>query len=73
MKIIFDKIMEYVLKLLNKELFEVKEDLINNTLKSNEKYHNWINKQVLHPFVFVYEYDYQCQQIQKHIACISII
>jgi len=31
-------------KELNKDVYEIKQDLINNTLKSNEKYHNWINK-----------------------------
>ena len=30
-------------KELNKDLFIIKEDLFNNTLKCNEKYHNWIN------------------------------
>ena len=30
-------------KQLNKEIYEVKQDLLNNTLKSNEKYHKWIN------------------------------
>ena len=31
-------------KLLNKELFQIKEDLLNNTLLSNSKYHDWINQ-----------------------------
>lgn len=31
-------------KTLNKELYEIKEDLLNNTLKCNKKYHYWINK-----------------------------
>ena len=31
-------------KELNKDLYEIKQDLINNTLKSNNKYHEWINK-----------------------------
>ncbi len=39
-------------KQLNKELFEIKEDLLNNTLLSNEKYHNWININRLKIFPF---------------------
>jgi hypothetical protein len=31
-------------KELNKDLYEIKQDLINNTLNSNIKYHEWINK-----------------------------
>ena len=31
-------------KELNKDLYEIKQDLINNTLNSNNKYHEWINK-----------------------------
>uniref|UniRef100_A0A6C0EFP5 Uncharacterized protein n=1 Tax=viral metagenome TaxID=1070528 RepID=A0A6C0EFP5_9ZZZZ len=31
-------------KQLNKDLYEIKQDLINNTLNSNIKYHEWINK-----------------------------
>ena len=30
-------------KELNKDLYEIKEDLLNKTLKSNVKYHKWIN------------------------------
>jgi hypothetical protein len=50
-------------KELNKDVYEIKQDLINNTLKSNEKYHNWIN---LHrnnifykDFINSYEFDIQ--------------
>ncbi len=50
-------------KQLNKEIYEIKQDFINNTLKSNEKYHKWIN---LHrdnifykDFVNSYEFDIQ--------------
>ena len=32
-----------VRKELNKDLYEIKEDLLNSTLNSNIKYHNWIN------------------------------
>jgi hypothetical protein len=31
-------------KELNKDLYDIKEDLIKNTLTSNPKYHNWIKK-----------------------------
>jgi hypothetical protein len=31
-------------KELNKDLYEIKQDLLNNTLNSNNKYHEWINK-----------------------------
>jgi hypothetical protein len=31
-------------KELNKDLYEIKQDLLNNTLDSNIKYHEWINK-----------------------------
>ena len=31
-------------KELNKDLYEIKEDFLNNTLLSNQKYHDWINK-----------------------------
>ena len=31
-------------KILNKELYEIKEDLLNNTLKCDKKYYDWINK-----------------------------
>ena len=50
-------------KQLNKEIYEVKQDLLNNTLKSNEKYHNWINKHkeniFYKDFVNSYEFDIQ--------------
>ena len=39
-------------KELNKDLYEIKQDLINNTLKSNNKYkyHEWINKHKVNIF-----------------------
>jgi hypothetical protein len=37
-------------KELNKDLYEIKEDLINNTLLSNNKYHQWINQHINHIF-----------------------
>jgi hypothetical protein len=50
-------------KQLNKDVYEIKQDLINNTLKSNEKYHNWINKHkeniFYKDFVNSYEFDIQ--------------
>ena len=50
-------------KQLNNDVFEIKQDLINNTLKSNEKYHNWINKHkgniFYKDFVNSYEFDIQ--------------
>jgi hypothetical protein len=48
-------------KNLNKEIYEVKQDLLNNTLKSNEKYHKWINTHrdniFYKDFVNSYEFD----------------
>ena len=29
---------------LKKDLYQIKEDLVNNTLNSDNKYHSWINK-----------------------------
>jgi len=50
-------------KELNKDVYEIKQDLINNTLKSNEKYHKWINQYkdniFYKDFVNSYEYDIQ--------------
>jgi hypothetical protein len=57
-------------KLLNKELYEIKEDLINNTLLSNVKYHEWINKHRnnIFPTEFINSYDYDIQtNPQKYI------
>lgn len=47
-------------KQLNKEIYEVKQDLINNTLLSNEKYHIWINKHRnnIFPIDFVNSYEF---------------
>jgi hypothetical protein len=39
-------------KELAKDLYEIKEDLINNTLLSNEKYHQWINLHRKNIFTF---------------------
>ena len=57
-------------KELNQELYQVKEDLINNTLKSNEIYHEWINKhrKNIFPVEYTnsYEYDIDCNP-QKYL------
>lgn len=37
-------------KELNKDLYEIKQDVINNTLNSNNKYHEWINKHKVNIF-----------------------
>jgi len=48
-------------KQLNKEVYEIKQDLLNNTLNSNSKYHNWINTHrnniFYKDFVNSYEFD----------------
>jgi len=50
-------------KQLNKDIYEIKQDLINNTLKSNEKYHKWINSHrdniFYKDFINSYEFDIQ--------------
>lgn len=50
-------------KELNKDLYEIKEDLINNTLLSNEKYHEWINKHKnnIFPKEFNHSYEFDIQ------------
>ena len=47
-------------KELNKNLYEIKEDLLNNTLLSNKKYHNWINqhKNNMFPSEFTDSYEF---------------
>jgi hypothetical protein len=37
-------------KELKKDLYEIKQDLLTNTLKCNSKYHNWIRKNKNHIF-----------------------
>jgi hypothetical protein len=50
-------------KELSKDVFEIKQDLFNNTLKSNEKYHKWINTHknniFYKDFINSYEFDIQ--------------
>lgn len=57
-------------KELNQELYQVKEDLLNNTLSSNERYHEWINKhrKNIFPTEYTnsYEYDIDCNP-QKYL------
>jgi hypothetical protein len=52
-----------VRKLLNKELYEIKQDLFNNTLLSNSKYHNWINqhRNNIFPKDFINSYEFDIQ------------
>ena len=47
-------------KQLNKELYEIKEDLINNTLKSNNKYHEWIleHRKFIFPSTYTYSSEF---------------
>jgi hypothetical protein len=57
-------------KELNKDLFDIKEDLINNTLNSNNKYHDWINKHKVNifPKEFKHSYEFDIQNNpQKYI------
>ena len=46
-------------KQLNKDLYEIKEDLINNTLLSNSKYHQWINQHRNYIFPIDYTDSYE--------------
>lgn len=50
-------------KQLNKDLYEIKEDLLNNTLNSNEKYHEWINqhRNNIFPKEFKNSYEFDIQ------------
>ncbi len=50
-------------KLLNKELFEVKEDLCNNTLLSDPKYHDWINqhRNNIFPIDYINSYEFDIE------------
>lgn len=50
---------KYIIKKeLKAELYKVKEDLINNTLKSDEKYHGWIKKHKINIFPTEYKDTY---------------
>jgi hypothetical protein len=65
-------------KLLFKELKKVKDDIINNTLNSDIKYHEWINinRYNIIPSVFEesYFYDIKCnpQKYLKHMIWMNI-
>ena len=65
-------------KQLFKELYSVKSDIINGTLKSDEKYHNWINefryKIVPQSYDKSYHYDVKChpQKYLKHMIFMNI-
>jgi len=46
-------------KELNKDLYEIKEDLLNNTLKCNVKYHEWIKTHKINIFPSTYINSYE--------------
>ena len=57
-------------KQLNKDVYEIKQDLLNNTLKSDKKYHEWINKHRnnIFPKEFKNSYEFDVQSNpQKYI------
>ena len=59
-------------KELNKDLYEIKEDLLNNTLNSNDKYHEWINlhKVNIFPSKYTNSYDFDIMNNpQNYIKC----
>jgi len=59
-------------KQLNKDLYDIKEDLINNTLLSNEKYHPWINlhRPYIYPSNYTDSYEFDIKNNpQKYIKC----
>jgi hypothetical protein len=59
-------------KELNKDLFVIKQDLLNNTLLSNQKYHEWINKHKTNIFPKEYKnsYEFDVQNNpQNYIKC----
>jgi len=47
-------------KELKKDMYEIKQDLLNNSLLSNQKYHEWINthKNFIFPQSFIKSYDF---------------
>lgn len=65
-------------KQLFKELHSIKSDIINGTLKSDDKYHNWINeyhyKIVPQEYHKSYHYDIKChpQKYLKHMIFMNI-
>lgn len=65
-------------KQLFKELYSVKSDILNGTLKSDKKYHTWINeyryKIVPQSFDKTYHYDVKChpQKYLKYMIFMNI-
>jgi hypothetical protein len=65
-------------KELNRDLYEIKEDLINNTLHSKDKYHKWINthKNNIFPSNYVNSYEFDIinnpQKYIKHMIYMCI-
>jgi len=69
-----------MIKQFNRELYQVKNDLLNDTLKSDVKYHNWIQihrKQIFptkfehfdvykHPQNYIKPMIYMCLEIEKN-------
>ena len=59
-------------KELSKDLYEIGQDLINNTLDSNIKYHKWINKhrKNIFPKEFKDSYEFDIKHNpQKYMKC----
>jgi hypothetical protein len=57
-------------KELSKDVYEIKQDLLNNTLKSNKKYHKWIetHRNNIFPKEFKNSYEFDIQnEPQKYI------
>jgi hypothetical protein len=58
-------------KLLKKDLYQIKEDMINNTLNSNNKYHNWIieNRNLIYPLEYKNSYQFDIKHYpQKYLS-----
>jgi len=58
-------------KLLKKDLYQIKEDMVNNTLNSNNKYHNWIieNRNIIYPLEYKNSYQFDIKHYpQKYLT-----
>ena len=58
-------------KLLKKDLYQIKEDMVNNTLNSNNKYHNWIieNRNLIYPLEYKNSYQFDIKHYpQKYLS-----
>ena len=58
-------------KLLKKDLYQIKEDIVNNTLNSNNKYHNWIieNRNIIYPLEYKNSYQFDIKHYpQKYLT-----